>query len=133
MKVTLKSAGKPYNYIGVNENGHTIALSGTQEAVGAMESVLMAVAACSTVDVEGILKKMRQKLHDIEVSVSAKRADAVPAVFTDIQLHYKAYGNIDEEKLQKAVQLSMDKYCSVSLMLKKSVHISYTVEVVREQ
>jgi putative redox protein len=98
-----------------------------------MESVLMAVAACSTVDVEGILKKMRQNLHHIEVNVSAKRADAVPAVFTAIHLHYKAYGDVDEDKLQKAVRLSMDKYCSVSLMLKKSVHITYTVEVVKEE
>lgn len=133
MKVTLKSAGKPYNYTGINEKGHTISLSGSQEAVGAMESVLMAVAACSSVDVESTLKKMRQKLQHLEVDVAAERADAVPAVFTKIHVHYKAYGDVSLEKLAKAVDFSMEKYCSVSIMLKKSVLITHSEEVIKAE
>lgn len=130
MEVQLKSTGKPYNYVGTNERGQSLSLSGSQDAVGAMESVLMAVAACSTVDVEGILKKMRQNLENIEVQIKAERAPGIPAVFTRIHLHYKAYGNIKPDKLEKAVLMSMNQYCSVSLMLKKSVDITFSTEVV---
>lgn len=130
MQVKLKSTEKAYNYVGQNEKGHTIHLSGSKEGVGAMESVLMAVAACSSVDVESILKKTRQNLTDLIVEVKAERADTIPAVFTHIHLHYKAFGDIKLEKLEKAVQMSMDQYCSVSTMLKKSVSITHTCEVI---
>lgn len=130
MEVKLKSAGKPLNYIGENKSGHTLSFSATKEAVGAMESVLMAVAACSSVDVENILKKTRQDLKDISVTVKGERADGIPAVFTKIHLHYVATGKVKKEKLDKAVQMSMEQYCSVSMMLKKSVEITFTTEVV---
>ncbi|MFN8339635.1 MAG: OsmC family protein [Saprospiraceae bacterium] len=107
--------------------------SGNKEAVSPMESVLMAAAACSSIDVEMILKKMRQNVKAVHVKATGTRADAVPAVFTKIHLHYMISGDLKEEKAQKAIKMSMEEYCSVSIMLSKSVEITYSVEVRPDQ
>ena len=89
----------------------------------------MAAAACSSIDVELFLEKMRAPAVRVEVEAEAERVDAVPAVFKSIHLHYKLYGDIKESKAAKAVKMSMDQYCSVSIMLKATVAISYSFEV----
>ncbi len=129
MKIFLKSAEGDLNFTGTNERGQSIELSGNKEAVSPMESVLMAAAACSSVDIEMILKKMRQDIKSISVEVEAERADAIPAVFTKIHLHYNVTGNIKPEKVQKSLEMSMEQYCSVSTMLSKVVAITYSFEV----
>ena len=129
MNIKLESTHGPLNYRGTNERGQSIQLSGDQEAVSPMESVLMAVAGCSSIDVEMILKKMRQELQKMEVEVKAERATEAPKVFTDIHIHYILHGDLKEEKVKQAIELSMEKYCSVSIMLKKSVNITYTFEI----
>jgi putative redox protein len=130
MKIVLESTHGDLNFKGTNERGQSIQLSGNKEAVSPMESVLMAAAACSSIDVEMILKKMRQEVESIVVTVDGTRADAVPAVFTKMHLHYIITGKIKEDKASKAVEMSMEQYCSVSLMLAKSVEISHSVEVI---
>jgi len=130
MKVVLESNFGELNFRGTNERGQSIQLSGNKEAVGPMETVLMAMAACSAIDVEMILKKMRQKCQDIRVEVDATRADAVPAVFTKIQLNYTITGAIKEDKARQAVEMSMTQYCSVSKMIEKSAEISWKVKVI---
>lgn len=129
MNVTLESTFGPLNYKGTNERGQSIQLSGDQEAVSPMESVLMAIAGCSSIDIEFILKKMRLEAKKIEVKVSGDRAETPPKVFTAIRIHYILHGDLKEEKVKQAVELSMEKYCSVSIMIKKSVPITYTYEV----
>jgi putative redox protein len=129
VKIFLKSAEGDLNFTGTNERGQSIELSGNKEAVSPMESVLMAAAACSSVDIEMILKKMRQDIKSISVEVEAERADAIPAVFTKIHLHYNVTGNIKPEKVQKSLEMSMEQYCSVSTMLSKVVAITYSFEV----
>ena len=129
MLIKLESTFGSMNYKGTNERGQSLQLSGDQEAPSPMEAVLMAVAGCSSIDVELILKKMRQDLHKIEVEVDSLRADEDPKVFTKIKIHYILHGNIKEEKAKQAIELSMEKYCSVSIMLKKSVEINYDFEI----
>ena len=129
MKIVLESTYGDMNFKGTNERGQSIQLSGNKEAVSPMESVLMAAAACSSIDVEMILKKMRQDVESIVVTVDGTRSDAIPAVFTKMHLHYIITGKIKEDKAIKAVEMSMQQYCSVSLMLAKSVDISHSVEV----
>lgn len=120
-------------YTGSNENGHSIQLSGNKSAVSPMESILMAMAGCSAVDVEIILEKTRQKLEKLEIIVEGKRdKTAVPAVFTEVHLHYKLKGNIKDKKAEQAVSMAIDKYCSVIRMLEKSVKVSYGWEVLQE-
>jgi len=129
MKVILESTYGDLNFKGTNERGQSIQFSGNKEAVGPMESVLMAAAACSAIDVETILKKMRQEVKSVKVEIEGIRAEAVPAVFTKIHMHYIINGDIKQEKAQKAVDMSVDQYCSVSIMLAKSVEITYSAEV----
>lgn len=129
MKVVLESTYGDLNFKGTNERGQSVQLSGNKEAASPMEAVLMAVAACSSVDIEMLLKKMRQPYKGVSVSVEGIRADTIPAVFTDIFIHYIIYGDVQTSKAKKAVEMSMDKYCSVSIMLSKSVKISHSFEV----
>ncbi len=129
MKVFLESTFGDMNFKGTNERGQSLQFSGNKEAVSPMESVLMAAAACSAIDVEMLLKKMRQEYIAVRVEIEGTRADAVPAVFTKIHLHYIVTGDVKPEKAEKAVAMSMDQYCSVSIMLKHSVDITYSVEV----
>ena len=130
MNIVLESTHGDLNFKGTNERGQSIQLSGNKESVSPMESVLMAAAACSSIDVEMILKKMRQDVVSIVVKVEGTRAGAIPAVFTKINMHYIITGDVKEEKALKAVEMSMEQYCSVSLMLAKSVDITYSVEVI---
>ena len=98
MKVILESTYGDLNFKGTNERGQIIQFSGNKEAVGPMESVLMAAAACSAIDVETILKKMRQEVKSVKVEIEGIRAEAVPAVFTKIHMHYIINGDIKQEK-----------------------------------
>lgn len=116
-----------------SESGRVTWLAGSDE-VGAseqgirpMENVLASLAGCSAVDVMLILQRMRHQVDSLTVQVEAERADAVPAVFTRIHLTFEVGGDFDAKKLERAAQLSMDKYCSVARMLQPGVSISHTV------
>ncbi|MFZ1749021.1 MAG: OsmC family protein [Saprospiraceae bacterium] len=130
MKIFLESTHGDLNFKGTNERGQTMQFSGNKEAVSPMESVLMAAAACSSIDVETLLKKMRQDIVSIRVEVEGTRVDAVPAVFSKIHLHYIIKGDVKIDKAKKAVDMSIEQYCSVSLMLAKAVEVTHSYEVV---
>ena len=130
MHIKLESIHGSLNYKGTNDRGQSFQFSGKQESVSPMESVLMAAAACSSIDVEIFLEKMRQPIDRIEVEVKGERVDAVPAIFSDIHLHFKIYGKVKPEKAEKAVGMSMDKYCSVSIMLSAGVKVTHSHEVI---
>ncbi len=105
-------------------------LGGQGEGVRPMQMVLMGLAGCSALDVIHILEKQqREPLEDLVVTVRGTRADAVPAVYTAIALHFEASGAVDPHKLERAVKLSMEKYCSVAKMLEKSAAITFTTAV----
>lgn len=95
-----------------------------------MEVVLMGLGGCTTFDVMSILKKTRQQVTDCVVELQGERADAVPSVFTSIHVHFKVYGiNLDDAKVERAVKLSAEKYCSASLMLSQgNVEITHSFE-----
>jgi putative redox protein len=128
-KITLKTGENLHKMICYNEKGKGIVLD-HKNGVGPMESVLMAVAGCSTIDIVMILEKMRQEVKDIKVDVSGKRSEDHPKVFTELTVHYTLYGKIKEAKAKEAVDLSLEKYCSVSLMIAKSASINHSFEIV---
>lgn len=137
MKIQLNRADDAFHFICSNEDGLTVEADGSPDIGGhnkgmrPMQMVLSAIASCSSIDVVLILKKQRQNLEDIKVTVEGKRAEGqVPAVFTDIHVHYQLFGNIKEKKAEQAVMLSMEKYCSVSKMLEKTVNITHSFEVI---
>jgi putative redox protein len=136
MKVTLSRIDDAYQLEAVNETGQkaytdgSAAIGGHEQAMRPMQLVLAALGSCSSIDVIHLLKKQRQPLRHIEVEVDGRRAeDQVPAVFTHIQVHYKLYGPLDPAKVERACRLSMEKLCSVSKMLEKSVEITWTYTV----
>ena len=130
MKVSLKSGETLNSFVATNDKGHEVKLAGDGSAVGPMQSVLMAIAGCSTIDIVMILEKMRQPLEHIEVEVEAERREEIPRTFTKVNLHYKLTGGLKEKKVEQAINSSLEKYCSVSKMIEKSAEITSSYEIV---
>ena len=105
---------------------------GEESALSPMETMLASLAACSSYDVLTILKKKRQKVTGYSVEVTAERRnDPPPHVFTKIHLKYMIKGeNISPEAVQRAIELSQEKYCSVGAMIRNSVLITTSYEIV---
>ena len=89
------------------------------------EVLLAALASCAAMDVVHILRKQRQGLKQLSISVEGERADAVPAPFKVIKLLFEAEGEVDDHKLQRAVMLSVEKYCSVRVSLDPGIEITW--------
>lgn len=103
---------------------------GTGHGTSPMELLLMSIAGCSGMDIVTILEKMQVKIQRFETIVEGERANDHPRVFKDIELVYKFWGEaLPEVKLQRAVQLSMGKYCSVANMIDKAANLTYRIEM----
>lgn len=128
--IKLKTNNSLNNYICSNDKGQTINIGNDGNVVGPMDSVLMAIAGCSSIDVVMILQKMKQDLQDIEVEVTGQRAESAPKVYTKINAHYKLYGEIKDKKAKQAVESSIEKYCSVAKMIEKTAEITWSFEII---
>lgn len=114
------------------ESGHTVRLEGGDKTTGGspMEMLLVALGGCSAVTVVGLLDKMRQPYESLEVELSAERAEDPPRVYTRIHADYRVSGDVDEERVRRAIELTESKYCSVHTMLSKTAEMSHTIELV---
>jgi putative redox protein len=113
-------------------SGHMVALDSDRSSNGApgpMELLLVALGACTATDVVSILAKKRQKLDALEVEVSGERATEPPTVWVKLEIVYKLRGLLDEKAVQRAIQLSEEKYCSVAAMLRKTASITFRYEI----
>ena len=131
MKAEVKWVGDEL-FMGISESGHTIVLDANAGALAPspLENVLISLGGCSSVDVVSILEKARQDIKGCKVEIEAKRVDSVPKLFSDIHLHFVIEGNnVSEKHVERAVNLSADKYCSIALMLNKSVNITHDFEI----
>jgi len=90
-----------------------------------MELVLMALGACTATDVVSILRKKRQKLESLEVICSGERAAEPPTVWKRLEIVYRLRGQLDDQAVKHAIELSEDKYCSVAAMLRKTAAVSW--------
>ena len=116
---------------GRSQSGHSITFDATAEhAAGPspMEAVLVALCACTSVDVSGVLEKKREPITGLIVSASAEQMSEAPRVFTRIHLTYRIRGPVAKKAAEDAVALSKNKYCSVSKMLEKAAEITYSIE-----
>ncbi|MCY4051113.1 MAG: OsmC family protein [Gammaproteobacteria bacterium] len=105
-------------------------VGGQEKGPRPMELVLGALAGCSAIDVMSTLRKMKQDVSDCQIEVTGERADQVPAVFCHIQLDFLIYGNnLDQRKVQRAVTLAVEKYCSVGKMLESTARISHSTTI----
>ncbi len=130
-KITLNRIDDHMNFEAVDAKGKTVLfdagpkIGGKSNGVSPMESLLMAAAACSSIDVVMILKKMKQQIDDYKVEVEAERiSEGEASRYKTIHLHFVLTGEIKEKKLEKAIQMSLEKYCSVSKILAHSAEIT---------
>ncbi len=136
MKITFKRLDEDYHIQAMNDNGNTIETDGAEDIGGAkqgmrpMQLVLSALGSCSAIDVVQFLRKMRQPLEDIQMEVTAEReADKTPSLFTAVHIHYKLFGALNPQKVERAIEMSVDKYCSVARILEKTAAISWDYEI----
>ena len=105
-----------------------------ENGISPMKTLLLSVAGCTSIDVVMILQKMREPIEGLEVEISGERRDEHPRIYTKIHLHYKIYGEVNEEKVKRAIELSQEKYCSVGAHLKLSgAEVTYSYEIIREK
>lgn len=126
-------------FVADGTTGHSIVMDGDPEFGGSdsaprpTELVLMGLGGCTGMDVISILRKKRQEVKGFEIVVRAKRADSHPKKFTDIHIEYIVRGkDISEEAVKRAVQLSMDRYCSVKATLEGVASFTYSYRIEEE-
>jgi putative redox protein len=126
-----------FQFVGESGSGHAIvidapnATGGTSTGMTPMEMLLVAIGGCSGMDVTSVLKKKRLKVHDIDIKVRGVKAEDYPQKYTEIELEFIVTGtNLPDETVKKAIDLSLDKYCSVKASLEGSAKISYTYKTV---
>lgn len=134
MKAQVQWLGEEL-FLGTSESGHTMVLdaNGGSLAPSPLESVLISLGGCSSVDVVSILQKARQNISACKVEISGTRVDTVPKLFSDIHLRFVITGkDIKESHVERAVGLSADKYCSVALMLSGNVKITHDFQIIEK-
>ncbi|MBU3612350.1 OsmC family protein [Polynucleobacter sp. MG-27-Goln-C1] len=121
-------------------SGHQVTMDGPPEAGGKnsaprpMELILAGTGGCSAFDVVLILQRARQEISAYDVQLTAERAETDPKVFTKINLHFTVKGkNLDLAKVERAVKLSHEKYCSATTMLAKTAEITYSIEIQNDE
>ncbi len=124
-------------FVGESGSGHSVIMDGAPEAGGRnlgfrpMEMLLLGLGGCSAFDVMMILKRGRENVTDCVVELEAQRAETDPKVFTKIAMHYIVTGRaLDRKKVERAVSLSAEKYCSASAIIAKTAQIEHTIEIV---
>lgn len=127
-------------FVGESGSGHSVVMDGPPENGGQnlgirpMEMLLIGMGGCTAFDVVHILQKGRHPVTDCEVEIIAERVDSVPKVFNQIHVHFVVTGHrLKPSAVERAVQLSAEKYCSASIMLGKSANITHDFEVRENQ
>lgn len=136
MRVELQRVNDAFHFEAVGSAGVKVHLDSSPDSGGQnlgarpMEMVLMGLGGCSAIDIILILEKQRQEVQDFRITLDGERAkDVIPAVFTTIHIHYTLTGQLEENKVKRAIDLSMEKYCSVSAMLNKTATITYSFTI----
>jgi len=124
-------------FVGESGSGHAVVMDGPPESGGQnlgirpMEMLLLGLGGCTSFDVMMILQKARQNVTDCIAEISAERADSEPKIFTKIHVHFVVTGKkIKEKQVQRAIELSAEKYCSASIMLAKTAEVSHDYEII---
>ncbi len=135
MKATIRWVEEAM-FIGESGSGHAVVMDGPPEQGGRnagirpMEMLLLGLGGCTAYDVVSILRKSRQNVKHCNVEISAERSDEIPKVFTRIHVHFVVLGeNLKAAQVERAVNLSAEKYCSASIMLGKTAVITHDYEI----
>ena len=123
-------------FVAISPSGHALAMDSDRSSnagPGPMELLLMALGACTATDIVIILEKKRQKLESLEVICSGERAPERPQVWSKLEILYRLRGKLEESSVKRAIELSEEKYCSVSATLKKSAELTWRYEILPTQ
>ncbi|MFN3740635.1 MAG: OsmC family protein [Thermodesulfovibrionales bacterium] len=131
---------KGLQFVGESETGHAIVMDGNREFGGEdtgprpMELLLIGLGGCTGMDVVSILKKKKQELEGLEIIIDGKKAEEHPKRFTDITIEFRLKGkNLSEEAVKRAVELSMEKYCSVKATLEGETKVSFRYNIISNE
>ena len=136
MNIQLHRIDDAYRLEASNDRGDKLFSDGTAK-IGAseqgwrpMELLLVSLAGCSSIDIISVLKKQRQNVKDIKIDISGKRKEGIPAPYKSIDVHFTVTGKVKEVKMQKAIDLTKGKYCSVYFSLHPDIEVNYTYALV---
>lgn len=140
MRIELKRLDDAFHFEAISETGNVAQMDagenigGHNKGVRPMQMLLMGLGGCSAIDIVLILKKQKQVIEDFTISIDGERQEGKePSLWETVQVHFKFKGQIDKDKAERAVQLSMEKYCSVSKTLELAgAKINYKVSVNEE-
>ena len=135
-KVTLERIDDSFHFEAVGSTGVPVSIDagpkigGHDKGARPMELLLMGLGGCSAIDIIDILKKQKQVIDQFQIEIEAERlTDQIPAIFKTIHIHYKLGGELKEAFVKRAINLSMEKYCSVSAIIGKTAEISHSFEI----
>ena len=126
-------------FVGESGSGHAVVMDGAPESGGRnigvrpMEMLLLGLGGCTAFDIVMILERMREKVTGLDIALEAERAGEDPKVFTHVKLIYKVTGrNLKPANVERAVNLSAEKYCSATAMFGKTANIEHSFEIIEE-
>lgn len=126
-------------FVGTADSGHGVVMDGTPEFGGAntgvrpMELLLIGLGGCTGMDAISILRKKRQHVTGLEIKLKGKKADKDPARYTDVTIEFEITGkNVDEAAVKRAIELSMEKYCSVKATLEQNTKVDFAYTIKEE-
>ena len=136
MRITLERQNQAVHLQALNEDGAKIdidgapAIGGENKGLRPMQLLLAGLGSCSTMDIVSILNKQKQDLADIRILIDGTREKGkTPSLFEDIHVHFILTGNLDDKKVKRAIDPSMNTYCSVSKIIEKTARITYSYEI----
>jgi putative redox protein len=136
MKIELKRIDDNFLMQAQNEQGHQVLLDGSKAIGGGessfrpMQMLLVGLGGCSAIDVISILKKQRQEPFELSITIEGERQNIGDySLFRDIVLHFHLTGKVDAQKAQRAIELSLEKYCSVAKTLEPTANIRYELHL----
>jgi len=131
----IRKSGK-FNFEAVNESGFTVeldakaAIGGEGKGFRPMEMLLVGLGGCSGIDLVNVLTKQKEPLEDIKIAINATRKDEeMPPIFDEIEIHFDLSGDLNPAKVERALAMTFDKYCSVSNILGRSAKINFTYNI----
>lgn len=136
MEINLIRKSGKFNFEAENSGGHTVELDAKPEIGGEgkgfrpMEMLLIGLGGCSGIDMVNVLNKQKEPLDDVKIKIKATRkTEEMPPIFDVIDIHFELYGALNVQKVERALALTFDKYCSVSNILGRSatINFSYTI------
>jgi len=136
MEINLIRKNNKFNFEATNSIGQTVELDAKPEIGGEgsgfrpMEMLLVGLGGCSGIDMVNVLTKQKEPLNDIKIKIKANRKiDEIPPIFDVINIHFDLYGDLNVQKVERALELTFNKYCSVSNILERSATIKFSYAI----